>query len=147
MHGSLTEVDDSSSAEILDIIHFNDVYNIEPRERYPEGGAAHFNGLVKALQKSDTVCAAFAPEKEETDYSAHHRQANDVDFLELSCKNRALTLFSGDAFSPSIMSTVTRGKQMPPILNETGIHAAVPGNHDFDFGLDVFKALKRSTSK
>jgi len=32
-----------------------------------------------------------------------------------------LVLFSGDCFNPSIMSTVTKGKQMVPCLNSIGI--------------------------
>ena len=32
-----------------------------------------------------------------------------------------LVLFSGDCFNPSLMSTMTHGKQMVPILNEMGV--------------------------
>ncbi|XP_045455614.1 snake venom 5'-nucleotidase [Melitaea cinxia] len=52
-----------------------------------------------------------------------------------------LVLFSGDAFSPSMLSTFTKGEQMVPVLNEIGTHCAVFGNHDFDFGLDVLSNL------
>lgn len=48
-----------------------------------------------------------------------------------------LILFSGDAFSPSMLSTFTKGEQMIPVLNEIGVHCAVLGNHDFDHGLEV----------
>lgn len=48
-----------------------------------------------------------------------------------------LILFSGDAFSPSMLSTFTKGEQMVPVLNEVGTHCAVLGNHDFDHGLEV----------
>ncbi|XP_021696045.1 uncharacterized protein LOC5575910 isoform X2 [Aedes aegypti] len=48
-----------------------------------------------------------------------------------------LVLFSGDAFSPSMLSTFTHGEQMVPVLNSVGTHCAVFGNHDFDHGLDV----------
>ncbi|GFG38259.1 hypothetical protein Cfor_01900 [Coptotermes formosanus] len=48
-----------------------------------------------------------------------------------------LVLFSGDAFSPSMLSSFTKGEQMVPVLNECGTHCAVFGNHDFDFGLEV----------
>ena len=50
-------------------------------------------------------------------------------------------LFSGDCYNPSLMSTVTRGKHMVPILNELGIRCSVYGNHDFDFGVDVLEEL------
>ncbi|XP_052759470.1 snake venom 5'-nucleotidase isoform X1 [Galleria mellonella] len=52
-----------------------------------------------------------------------------------------LILFSGDAFSPSMLSTFTKGEQMVPVLNEIGTHCAVFGNHDFDFGLEVLSGL------
>jgi len=52
-----------------------------------------------------------------------------------------LVLFSGDAFSPSAMSTITLGAHMPPILNTLNIKAACLGNHDLDFGLPACQAL------
>jgi len=47
-----------------------------------------------------------------------------------------LVLFSGDALNPALMSTVTNGRQMVPVLNAIGVHCAVYGNHDFDHGVD-----------
>ncbi|GFR40976.1 hypothetical protein Agub_g1641 [Astrephomene gubernaculifera] len=47
-----------------------------------------------------------------------------------------LVLFSGDCYNPSLMSTMTLGKQMVPILNEIGVNVSCVGNHDFDYGLD-----------
>ncbi|XP_060807227.1 snake venom 5'-nucleotidase isoform X1 [Amyelois transitella] len=52
-----------------------------------------------------------------------------------------LILFSGDAFSPSMLSTFTKGEQMVPVLNEIGTHCSVFGNHDFDFGLEILSGL------
>lgn len=51
----------------LRLIHFNDVYNIEPSDEDPVGGAARFATVLKALQEDE----------------------------------KALVVFSGDAFSPS----------------------------------------------
>ncbi|XP_043920348.1 trifunctional nucleotide phosphoesterase protein YfkN-like [Protopterus annectens] len=56
-----------------------------------------------------------------------------------------LILFSGDCLSPSLLSTTTKGKHMIPILNALGVHSAVFGNHEFDFGLDVLEDFKRET--
>jgi len=47
-----------------------------------------------------------------------------------------LVLFSGDALNPALMSSVTNGRQMVPVLNALGVHCAVYGNHDFDHGVD-----------
>jgi len=87
----------------LTIIHFNDIYNIEPNlSREPIGGAARFLTAIKSFQHLNP-----------------------------------LVLFSGDAFSPSMLSTFTKGEQMVPVLNMVGTHCAVLGNHDFDHGLEV----------
>ncbi|XP_034152385.1 trifunctional nucleotide phosphoesterase protein YfkN-like [Esox lucius] len=45
-------------------------------------------------------------------------------------------VFSGDCLSPSLLSTVTKGKHMVDVLNKLGVHCAVYGNHEFDFGVD-----------
>lgn len=86
----------------LVILHYNDVYNVEPRPTEPVGGAARFLTAIKSF---------------------HHLNP--------------LIFFSGDAFSPSMLSTFTRGEQMVPVLNDVGTHCAVLGNHDFDHGLEV----------
>ena len=91
------------------ILHFNDVYNIEAREKEPVGGASRFTSLLREVGGDD-----------------------------------ALVLFSGDAFNPSMMSTVMKGKQMVPCLNEMRINTAVYGNHDFDFGVDALIYLAGS---
>lgn len=40
---------------------------------------------------------------------------------------RLLTFFSGDAFNPSIESTVTKGRHMMPFLNKAGTDVACMG--------------------
>ena len=53
-----------------------------------------------------------------------------------------LIVHAGDAFSPSLMSGFDQGAHMVELLNLMPIDAFVPGNHEFDFGKDVF--LKRT---
>ncbi|XP_055839980.1 snake venom 5'-nucleotidase isoform X1 [Episyrphus balteatus] len=57
-----------------------------------------------------------------------------------------LILFSGDIFSPSMLSTFTQGEQMVPVLNAVDTHCAVFGNHDFDHGLDILTELIKKTN-
>ncbi|XP_059616059.1 snake venom 5'-nucleotidase isoform X1 [Phlebotomus argentipes] len=91
------------SKDGITILHFNDVYNIEPNSvAEPIGGAARFATAIHS-------------------------------FRDL----KPLVLFSGDAFSPSMLSTYTQGEQMIPVLNAVSVKCAVFGNHDFDHGLDV----------
>ncbi|XP_050733996.1 5'-nucleotidase-like isoform X2 [Eriocheir sinensis] len=56
--------------------------------------------------------------------------------LKSHAEKDPLILFSGDILAPSIMSSFTKGEQMVPVMNQFGIHCAVFGNHDFDFGLE-----------
>lgn len=64
----------------LRIIHFNDVYNIQPDTREPAGGIARFQTVMKK-------------------YRAKHEGQPPV-----------LTLFSGDALNPSLESIFTKGE-------------------------------------
>jgi 5'-nucleotidase len=42
-----------------------------------------------------------------------------------------LIIFGGDLFSPSMLSTATRGKHMTRIMNHLGVHYSVIGNKTF----------------
>jgi 5'-nucleotidase/UDP-sugar diphosphatase len=49
-----------------------------------------------------------------------------------------VTVHAGDAISPSLMSGLDRGAHMIDLLNGLGLDVFVPGNHEYDFGPDVF---------
>ncbi|GMH72035.1 hypothetical protein TrST_g2555 [Triparma strigata] len=102
-------------ANTIEIVHFNDVYNIEGRSQAPQGGAARFVSKVKEIYKEMSESST-----------------------------QPLVLFSGDAFNPSLMSTITKGKQMVPVLNASRIDVACMGNHDFDFGIENLISLTRT---
>jgi 2',3'-cyclic-nucleotide 2'-phosphodiesterase (5'-nucleotidase family) len=44
----------------------------------------------------------------------------------------------GDTFSPSLMSGFDQGAHMVALFNAIGLDAFVPGNHEFDFGKEVY---------
>jgi 5'-nucleotidase len=50
-----------------------------------------------------------------------------------------LMLLGGDTLSPSVASTLFKGRQMIAAWNAAGLDYAVLGNHEFDFGPDVFR--------
>ena len=52
------------------------------------------------------------------------RFVSAVDSWKESVGSDSLVLFSGDAFNPSLMSTVTKGRQMVPILNRAKVDVA-----------------------
>lgn len=111
--GSKASVSSGPKPKVMTILHFNDVYNVEPRVKEPVGGIARFVTKVREL-KADSI-ARGEPE--------------------------AVVLFSGDAFNPSLTSTVTKGRHMVPALNAIGVHTACYGNHDFDFGVDQLEKM------
>ncbi|CAG8514973.1 1413_t:CDS:2 [Paraglomus occultum] len=51
-----------------------------------------------------------------------------------------LVTFGGDAFNPSVESSITKGLHMVAPLNSLGIDVACIGNHDFDFGVAVLRS-------
>jgi len=66
--------------------------------------------------------------------------------LKESSVEPTIVLFGGDAFNPSLMSTVTKGEHMVPCLEAAGVEVAVIGNHDLDFGVENLKHQIKSTS-
>ncbi len=56
---------------------------------------------------------------------------------------RTLLLVAGDVLQGTPMSTVFQGKPDIEIFNVMGVSAMTVGNHEFDFGLDNFLALKK----
>lgn len=51
----------------------------------------------------------------------------------------AITTLGGDLIASSMMSGITKGTQMIELTNAVGVDIAVIGNHELDFGPDIFK--------
>ncbi|KAJ5961404.1 hypothetical protein N7501_006345 [Penicillium viridicatum] len=110
---SVTYSADRTGSPDLRLIHYNDVYHVESGSAEPVGGVSRFQSLVNH-------------------YRYHPQFAGQPDIL---------TFFSGDAFNPSIESTITKGRHMVPFLNTVGTDVACVGNHDLDFGVVQFRHL------
>ncbi len=54
---------------------------------------------------------------------------------------RTVTVDAGDAVQGEIIGTLTNGSAIVEIMNAVGYDYAVCGNHEFDYGMDVFKEL------
>ena len=46
---------------------------------------------------------------------------------------------AGDAISPSLLSSLDKGKHVIDLTNRLGLDLFVPGNHEFDFGPEIFR--------
>lgn len=51
----------------------------------------------------------------------------------------SVTIVSGDFLSPSLLSSITKGKQMIALFNAVGVDMVGFGNHEFDFGTVILK--------
>ncbi|PNS15083.1 3-hydroxyisobutyryl-CoA hydrolase, mitochondrial [Sphaceloma murrayae] len=106
---------DPDKAIDLRLIHFNDVYHVAAGSKDPCGGISRFQ----------TLCNYYRSDEKFKD------------------QPELLTFFSGDAFNPSLESSVTKGSHMVHVLNNIGTDATCVGNHDLDFGIPQFHKLAK----
>ena len=59
----------------------------------------------------------------------------------LSADNYVLLVDDGDAIQGEPIGTMTTGEGIIDIMNAVGYNIAIPGNHEFDYGMDRFLAL------
>ncbi len=62
--------------------------------------------------------------------------------------NNVTLVDAGDAVQGKAMGTLTNGEYLIDIMNECGYDFAIPGNHEFDYGMTQFNTLvARATAK
>ena len=55
--------------------------------------------------------------------------------------NDVILVDDGDNIQGQLLATMTRGAAMTELMNEMGYSVAVPGNHEFDYGMEQFLSL------
>ncbi|MBO4616033.1 MAG: bifunctional metallophosphatase/5'-nucleotidase [Lachnospiraceae bacterium] len=55
--------------------------------------------------------------------------------------HKVLLVDNGDAIQGDIVGTLSKGEAIINIMNESGFDVAVPGNHEFDYGMERFLEL------
>lgn len=127
----------------IPILHFNDVYRVRQKDKKSGGtatlGADQFVAKIQAIRESWGEPADLHnlhppspnPDTHSRDWSPHasHRY------------RKGLVLFSGDLYSPSVESSVTRGTHLVPVINACNLDCACLGNHDWDFGFPHLQTL------
>ncbi|THV08018.1 Metallo-dependent phosphatase [Dendrothele bispora CBS 962.96] len=103
----------------LPILHFNDVYRVQPQ---------------KLSSKSEETIDV-------TQFAANLVRVRSKWPERRDGERDGLVLFSGDLFSPSVESSVTRGSHMVPVINYLRPDVSLTGNHDFDFGYPHLQRL------
>ena len=64
----------------------------------------------------------------------------------LSADNHVMLVDDGDAIQGEPIGTMTKGEAIIDIMNTVGYDIAIPGNHEFDYGMDVFMNLTEKAS-
>ena len=54
---------------------------------------------------------------------------------------------AGDAIQGGPIGTLTKGSAIVEIMNKVGYDLAIPGNHEFDYGMDNFLSLAKDTAE
>ena len=70
---------------------------------------------------------------------------NAVARAEKAANPNTLYLFDGDMLSPSLLSGLDKGANMIELSNIVPFDLAVPGNHEFDFGPEVFAEMMKKS--
>ncbi len=61
--------------------------------------------------------------------------------------HNVVTVDAGDAIQGEVIGSTTEGEAIVDIMNAVGYDYAVPGNHEFDYGMDVILDLAENTAK
>ena len=57
--------------------------------------------------------------------------------------DRVLLVDNGDNIQGEPLGTMTRGEELISLMNRMGYDIAIPGNHEFDYGMEQFLALTK----
>ena len=103
-----TRAGSGPSSTRVSFLLVNDVYRIE-ENKDGRGGMARFAAAVKTERAR-----------------------------ALAEGRRLVCVHAGDTLSPSLLSSFDQGAHMIDLFNDVGLDVFVPGNHEFDFGKDIY---------
>ncbi len=65
----------------------------------------------------------------------------------LAVNNHVVLVDNGDAIQGETIGTMTDGKALVELMNAVGYDVAVPGNHEYDYGMDNFLTLANEVAQ
>ncbi|MEG2672051.1 MAG: bifunctional UDP-sugar hydrolase/5'-nucleotidase [Ruthenibacterium sp.] len=112
--------------------------------------------LFSACAAPQTSSSASVPEAQAKDVvilytnDAHCEISDAIGYAGLSaCKKEmsqsadVLLVDAGDAAKGQVLGMVSNGEAPIELMNEVGYDVAIPGNHEFDYGIESFLALTK----
>lgn len=111
--------------------------------------------LVFALMLTTAAVTAYAQEVETVILYTNdvHCAIEDYPVLAayradlLSQGKKVVVVDAGDAIQGEVIGALTEGEAIVDIMNTVGYDYAVPGNHEFDYGMDVFLDLAQNKAQ
>lgn len=61
--------------------------------------------------------------------------------------NKVILVDAGDHIQGKLIGSLTEGSDIVALMNAVGYDYAVPGNHEFDYGMDTFLSLAKKEAK
>jgi len=127
------------SPEELDFVLANDAAGKQPMvlaacdgsgtlAGYTVGGTGVENAVV--LYTNDVHCGISGY----ANLAAYGRQMAEDGY-------RSILVDAGDSIQGDTVGTITEGAAIVDLMNQTGYELAIPGNHEFDYGVDTFLEL------
>jgi 5'-nucleotidase/UDP-sugar diphosphatase len=108
-------------------------------------GAALVSPSLVAPAQADTVNITFLVTSDIYNFDADKSgrggfaRLNAVVKAERAKGGNVIYVHAGDMISPSLLSGIDKGENMVTLLNMAPPDFFVPGNHEFDFGPDIFR--------
>ncbi len=94
------------------------------------------NGNIIVLYSNDVHCAI-------DDYAVLAAYRAE----KIAEGNTVITVDAGDAIQGEVIGTLTQGEAIVDIMNAAGYDYAVPGNHEYDYGMETFLDLAENKAE
>ena len=109
------------------------------------------NGKIVILHTNDVHCGIDPVTDEETGAVTNVGYAGVAAYkaeMEAQYGAENVTLVdAGDAIQGGPIGTLSKGSYIVDIMNEVGYDFAIPGNHEFDYGMDNFLTLAKEKAE
>ncbi|MFA6624536.1 MAG: bifunctional UDP-sugar hydrolase/5'-nucleotidase [Bacilli bacterium] len=101
---------------------------------------AYLDHDLAVLYTNDTHCALGSDT--ELGFAKLSQYKKDL----LADSNYVTLVDCGDAIQGDAIGTLSKGSYINDIMEEVGYEVAIPGNHEFDYGMDNFISLEKNSS-
>lgn len=103
------------------------------------GGTVAAYELTKSLSADGKISIYFTNDV--------HCAYEKYDQVATAVKDKDILIDAGDNIQGDLIGTLSDGGYMVDILNYIGYDAAVPGNHEFDYGMDRFLEIAKGSEE